>query len=436
MSQLSRRDFLKLTGTAGAAATAAGLLRFNIRTARAQTPLTVQMRTLFTTGSNEVLTSLVNYWAEQNNVDLDFSLLNHPQMADTLATAAATGAGPDVLETVHIKPHQFAEVLVDVSDVCEEIGEEYGGWYEVARDIAVVDGVWRAMPHYLAAHALVVREDLFQEAGFGIGEDFPSTWEELLVAGTALKAMGKPLGFALGHAGGDGNNFAYSVLWSFGGSVTDEEGVVNLDTPETRQAVEFVQQLYNDAMDPGVLSWDDGSNNLAFASGEISCTNNASSILFAARRDQLDFTEAINHYAYPAGPAGLVQFLELNTIQILNFAGEEQIELAKDLFRYLNSPDVWLPLAPGTMAFTHPLLTMYEDHPAMPWNTDPKLAAFKGLPATGKALGYPAAPSAAASEVAAQFLIIDMFAQVCAGVMSVEESIQMTEQACREIYGQ
>jgi multiple sugar transport system substrate-binding protein len=434
MSKLSRRDFLKLTGTAAGAAAAASTLPFNIRTARAQAALTVQLRSLFTEGSNAVLTSLVQFWAAQNNVTLDLSLLNHNQMAETLATAAATGAGPDVLETVHIKPHQFAESLVDISDVCEPLGEENGGWYDVARDIAMVDGVWRAMPHNVAAHALVVREDIFQEAGIGIGADFPANWDELLVAGTELKRMGKPMGFALGHADGDGNNFCYSVLWSFGASVTDEEGIVNLNTPETRQAVEFVQQLYNDAMDPNVIAWDDASNNLAFSSGEISCTNNASSILYAARRDNKDFKDAINHYAYPAGPAGLIQFLELNTVQILNYS--QQVDMAKSLLAYLNSPDLWLPLAPGTIAFTLPLLKAWDNHPAMPWNSDPKLAAFKGLAETGKALGYPAKPSAAASQVASNFLVIDMFAQVCAGAMSIDESIQMTEEACKEIYGQ
>jgi multiple sugar transport system substrate-binding protein len=429
---LTRRSFLKMAGATAAASAlpASQLLHVSAQGGE----LTVELRTLFTAGSNEVLTSLVNTWASDNGVDINLSLLNHPQMADTLATAAATGAGPDVLETVHIKPHQFAEVLVDVSDICEQIGEENGGWYDVARDIAVVDGVWRAMPHFLAAHALVVREDLFEQAGFGIGDAFPSTWDELLMAGTELKNMGVPMGFALGHAGGDGNNFCYSVLWSFGASVTDEEGVVNLNTPETKTAVEFVEQLYHDAMDDGVIAWDDGSNNLAFASGEISCTNNASSILYAMRRDAVDFVNSVNHYAYPAGPAGLVQFLELNTIEILNFS--KNIDLAKSLLTYLNSPDVWVSLAPGTIAFTYPLVKAYENHPAMPWNTDPKLAAFKGLPASGKALGYPAKPSAAASEIAASFVIIDMFAQVCAGAASADESIEMTEELCKEIYGQ
>ncbi|NDJ75818.1 MAG: extracellular solute-binding protein [Chloroflexi bacterium] len=427
---MSRRSFLKLAGAA-AAATAIPVGGLNkVLTANAQTALTVQLRSSFIPTNNELLTALLNDYAARNGLELDLSLLNHQQMAETLTAAAASGAGPDVLETVDIKPHQFADVLADVSDICEEIGEANGGWYPVARDLCVVDGVWRAMPHFLAAHAMVYREDLLSEAGY---DAFPGTWDEVLTMGTELKSMGFPLGFALGHAGGDGNNFVYSVLWSFGAAVTDEAGVVNLDTPETRQACEFMQQLYNDAMIETVLAWDDSSNNRAFIAGEISVTNNASSILWVGRRDQVEFVDAISHASYPAGPAGLVQFLELNTIEILNFS--ESIEEAKGLLSFINSPEVWLPLGPDGFAFIYPLLQNYENHPAMPWNTDPKLAAFKGLAATGKALGYPGTPSAEASEVAASWIINDMFANVASGE-SIDDAVSEAHNACLAIYGQ
>lgn len=429
--RMTRRSFLKIAGAAAAAASMPSLRGLGAKRAYAQGSLTVQLRSSFIPTNNELMTSLINAWGGRNDVSVDLSLLNHAQMAETLATAAASGAGPDVLETVDIRPHQFAEALADVSDICEQLGEEYGGWYPVAREICVVDGVWRAMPHFLAAHAMVYREDLLTEAGYDM---FPDTWEGVLEAGTKLKEMGAPLGFALGHAGGDGNNFVYSLLWSFGGAVTDEAGTVNLDTPETRQAVEFCQQLYNDAMDPSVLAWDDSSNNRAFLGGQVSVTNNASSVLWVARRDQVEFVDAVQHAPYPAGPAGLVQFLELNTIEILNFS--ENIDAAKQLLYYLNTPDVWLPLGPDGFAFIVPLLQNYEDHPAMPWNTDPKLAAFKGLAATGEALGYPGAPSSEASEVAVNWVINDMFARVCAGDASVDEAVTDAHEACLRVYGQ
>lgn len=431
-NKISRRQFLKTASAAAAASTLPlGLRRSNTFAVRAQdASVNTMMRSSFITTNNDLQTSLFNDWAGRNGVSLDLSLTQFGQLSDTLATAAATGDGPNVMHLVHIRPHQFAEVLVDVSDIAEEIGEANGGWYDVARDICVVDGVWRAVPHFLSAHAMIYRQDLFSEAGF---DTFPETWEGLLEAGTELKNMGAPLGFSLGRAAGDGNNFIYSLLWSFGGSVTDEEGVPNLDTPETRQAIEFVAQLYNDALDPGVLTWDDGANNRAFLAGEVSCTNNASSILWAGRNQGVEFVDAMNHAPYPAGPAGTVQFLEMTSLGILNYT--EDVEAAKGLISYINSPDVWLPLGVDGFSFYYPLLQGYEDNPAMPWNFDPKLEAFKGLAATGQALGYPASPSAAASEVQVNFIINDMFGSVAAGAASVDEAIETASEQVNEIFG-
>lgn len=429
MGKLSRRNFLKMggAGLVGAAALGSPLGRF---AAHAQdTDLSLQTWGHFISSSNDILESLVSNWASNNSASVEINLAGFNQLSDTLATAAATGAGPDLVMMLHVRPHQFSEALVDVSDLVEEIGEANGGWFDIAREACQVDGVWRAMPWFLAAHAMVYREDLFAEAGYDV---FPETWEGLLEAGTALKAMGSPLGFSVGRAEGDGNNFCYSLLWSFGGAVTDADDVIVLDSPETRAALEFCQQLYNDAMDDGVVTWDDGANNRAFLAGEISCTNNASSILWAGRRDQIEFIGNTNHASYPAGPAGLVQFSQVHSLGILDYT--EDVDVAKDLLRYLNSQEVWLPMGVDTFAFNYPLFRSLEDNPAMPWNFDSKLAAFKGLAETGHTMGYPGNPSGAASEVAVNFVITDMFGSVCAGAASIDEAIATAIEQIDEIY--
>ncbi len=429
MAKISRRDFLRASGLS-MAGLAAGLTPLgHIATLAQGDTMSVQTWGHFISSFNDVLGSLSNSWAAPNGGSVDINFTGFDGLADTLATAAATGAGPDVIMMLHARPHQFAEALADVSDVVEEVGEANGGWYDIAREACMVDGVWRAMPWFLAAHAMVYREDLFAEAGY---DAFPDTWEELLVAGTKLKEMGAPLGFSTGRADGDGNNFCFSVLWSFGGGVTDADNTIILDSPETRQALEFVQQLYNDAMIESTISWDDGANNRAFLAGEVSCTNNASSVLWAGRRDQIDFMATTSHAAYPAGPAGRVQYSQVHSMGIL--ASSENIDSAKDYLRFLNSEDVWLPMGVQTTAFNYPLFANFEDNPAMPWNYDPKLAAFKGLAATGHTVGFPGQPSAAASEVTSSFVITDMFGSVCAGAASVDEAIATAVEQIEEIY--
>ncbi|MEM6528802.1 MAG: extracellular solute-binding protein [Chloroflexota bacterium] len=390
------------------------------------------LRSTFLTPVQQLFESLVASWSTQNDIPVEFTWGTFEVLNDTLVSSASTSAGPDVIQIVNTRPHQFAEALLDVSDAAEAFAENEGAWYPLARDICQVDGVWRSMPHFLTPFAMVYREDLFAEVGF---DTFPETWEELLEAGTALKAAGTPIGFPLGRAQGDGSNFLYSLLWSFGASVTDETGTnIVLDSAETRDALTYVQQLYNDAMDPNVLAWDDGSNNRAMLGGEVSATVNSASILFAARNDGLEIADVINHAKYPMGPAGRIQQIELTSTGIMNYAGNT--EAAIDMATYFNSPEVWLPLARDGFAFFIPAFEGFEENPAMPWNTDPKLAAFKGIARDGAHFGYPGPPTPEANEVFVNFVINDMFAMVASGAASIDDAVAQATEAVQDIYEQ
>ena len=427
--KITRRNFMKLSGATAAAAT-------TLHTPFGLSPAMAQSATLdalfwgsFIPTNNPLLESLLKDWASRNDTELNVTFTGFGQLSDALATAAATGDGADIISMLYIRPHQFADALVDVSDVAEEVGEANGGWFDVAREACVVDGVWRALPFFATAHGMIYREDLFAEAGY---DAFPATWDDLLVAGTDLKAAGAPLGFALGRAEGDGNNFAISVLWSFGGRINDENGDIALDSAETRQALEFVRQLYNDAMDPSVLEWDDGANNRAYLAGDVSATNNASSILWAGRNQGIDFMATSNHAPYPAGPAGRVQLTQIVNLGIMNYS--DNIDKAKDLLRFIGSQQVWLPLGVDGFAFYYPVFRGLEDNPAMPWNYDPRLSAFKGLMDDGHVFGWPGTPTAAASEVAVNFVIVDMFARVAGGQTTADEAIVQALEQINDIY--
>lgn len=429
-TKMTRRNFMKLSGAAAAAVAAHGLPRNSLNPALAQdVDLSALFWGSFIPTNNPLLESLLTSWGGNNGVNVDVTFTGFGQLSDTIATAAATGDGPDIIGMLHIRPHQFAEALVDVTDVAEEVGEANGGWFDIAREACVVDGVWRALPFFATAHAMVYRTDQFADAGV---ETFPETWDDLLTAGVALREAGTPMGFSLGRAEGDANNFLLSILWSFGGSVTDPDGNIILDSPETRAAMEYVGQLFNDAMDPSVLEWDDGANNRAYLAGEVSCTNNASSILWAGRDQGIEFMDVTSHAAYPAGPAGLIQFTQLVSLGIMNYT--EDVEAAKGLLRYIGSNEVWIPLGVDGFAFYYPVFRGLEDNPAMPWNYDPSLSAFKGLMEVGHTFGWPATPSAAASEVAVNFILVDMFASAAAGVATVDEAIATAIEQIEEIY--
>ncbi len=76
----------------------------------------------------------------------------------------------------------------------------------------------------------------------------------------------------LGHTYGDALTFVYPYLWSFGAAERDEKGRVIIDGKPALEALEFFKTLWDDAMDPAGVGWDDASNNRAFLSGGLAAT--------------------------------------------------------------------------------------------------------------------------------------------------------------------
>jgi multiple sugar transport system substrate-binding protein len=65
-----------------------------------------------------------------------------------------------------------------------------------------------------------------------------------------------------------------------------------------------VKRLYKEACIEDCIGWLDPHNNKAFLTSQISCTNNAYSIMVSAKRDLPDMGKVIDHGLNPKGPAG------------------------------------------------------------------------------------------------------------------------------------
>jgi ABC-type glycerol-3-phosphate transport system substrate-binding protein len=75
-----------------------------------------------------------------------------------------------------------------------------------------------------------------------------------------MKANNTPGGFALGHATDDASGWVYWCLWTHGGNIVDKNDKVILNSPETEKALNFAKHLYDTTV-PGVVAWNDASNN-------------------------------------------------------------------------------------------------------------------------------------------------------------------------------
>jgi multiple sugar transport system substrate-binding protein len=244
------------------------------------TKLTIIAGDWYVPETNKMLDELVASLAKDTGMDVRVERFAGEQQVTKVAAIVGSGQGGDIAVVRDFDAYLYADKLIDVTDLANEIGKTYGGWFDVAQQACVVKGRWKALMIGQAPAAWNYRTDMFRAAGV---EKFPDTFDELLVTARKLHAKGTPIGMTLGHASGDGRSTNYPVLWAFGGKEFEADGkTVALNSPQTLKAVEWYTEIYK-VMDPGVTAWLDPDNNQAFLAGKVSATVNVNTVYLAAR---------------------------------------------------------------------------------------------------------------------------------------------------------
>ena len=160
---------------------------------------------------------------------------------------------------------------------------------------------WIGLPFGATSGPLIYRKSILKAVGF---DKVPEDHAGLLDLCQKLQKAGKPAGFALGNAVGDGNGFANWLLWSHNASLLDEEGNVIINSKETVAALKYLKKLYPTFI-AGTPSWNDVSNNRAYSSQEISLTANGVSLYFSLKNDPATapIAEDSEHQFLPKGLA-------------------------------------------------------------------------------------------------------------------------------------
>jgi multiple sugar transport system substrate-binding protein len=314
-----------------------------------------------------------------------------------------------------------------VTDLAKEIGDKNGGWYDAGREAVVVEGKWKAVPFCNIGQLMNWRTDWFAEVGV---KKFPETWEELYEVGKKLKAKDHPFGFELGHGFGDNHGWLYPLLWSYGGHEVEADGkTVVIDSDETARAVDFARKFFKDTMFEDVLGWTDVSNNKAWMAEQISCTNNAESILWFAKKEFPEIGKVTDQAMNPAGPKGRFHLMASISHSIFNFSPVKDEAVA--FMRWLMDPKQlggWYAVADS---YYQPLLHGYDNSPM--WEVEPRNKPYRDALATAHLPGWPAPASRQMAESVAKYVVVDMFAKACAGA-STKEVIKTAEEQLKGIY--
>ena len=102
----------------------------------------------------------------------------------------------------------------------------------------------------------------------------------------------------------DSNMAARALIWSFGGSIQDENENVVINSPEVIDAVEFMSRLYADTMTEEVFAWNAASNNQGLAAGSLSYILNSISAYRTAQEQNPAVADDIFFVPALKGPDG------------------------------------------------------------------------------------------------------------------------------------
>ena len=432
MAGINRRRFLQSSGGL------AGILASGRAPAFAQTTTLHWLRLGdFVPASDTLLRRELLPEAEKAlGFKITLETINGNELQARIASSIQSGSGADLIHAMHNWPQLYAESLVDVSDVAEEIAKEQGGFYDIFPAIAKGEKGWLGVPWAALGILLCYRKSWFDEIGVS---KFPDTWEGYRAAGKLLKAKGRPIGQTLGHAYNDAPAFTYPYFWSFGGKELETDGkTVALNSKETLESVKFMAGFWKDAHDEGGLAWDDSNNNRAFLSGTICSTSNAASIYIEALRkpDQYrtekgtPLKDDILHAPLPGGPKGQFGMHTFTSHVMPSYTKNEKA--AKDLLRFIHAKENYEQWFTTGQGFYTPGTGSWETH-AM-WKQNPVMAPFAVAGQQGLTPGYPGEPNAKAAEVLTKYLLGNMIGAAIKG-QKAEDAVAATDAELKKIYG-
>jgi multiple sugar transport system substrate-binding protein len=432
MARLDRRKFLQ-SGAGGLA----GILASGRAPAIAQSTTVHWLRLGdFVPASDTLLRRELLPEAEKAlGFKINFETINGNELQARIASSIQSGTGADLIHAMHNWPHLYAESVVDVSDVAEEIAKEQGGFYDIFPAIAKSETGWLAMPWAALGILICYRKSWFDEIGV---TKFPDTWESYRAAGKLLKAKDRPIGQTLGHAYNDAPAFTYPYFWSFGGKELETDGkTVALNSKETLESVKFMTAFWKDAHDESGLAWDDSNNNRAFLGGTISATSNAASIYIEALRKPEQYRtekgtalkDDILHAPYPKGPGGAAPLHPPQTHMLMKYSKNQKA--AKDFLRWMSSRKVFEKWFVSQKGFSIPAAREWSKHPV--WNEDPVMAPFRDVILTARAPGWPGPSGRKAAEVVSKYIITDLYAKAVQG-MPAEDAVKWAHAELAKIY--
>jgi len=366
-------------------------------------------------------------WGAKNKVEVQADHILAGSLPPKIAAEVAAGAGHDIyVVTRSADTALYSRQFLDVSDLAKQVGDKYGGWIPFGEQVGMVDGVWRGIPEYFIDFPSLYRKDIFDDNGLKPVD----TWDDLLKAGTTLKAKGNRIGICINQLSNDALNSWHAVLWCYGGATVAQDGkTVTLNSPQTKEAVAYGLELYQKTMTNEVLSWDDNGNNLLLYSGTGAWIHNPISALRTMEKETPDLAKKIAVGPTPAGPKGRHILVGTNSYAIASWTSNPAAAKAfmADYYQVLLEG---IKISEG---YNQPFLKDLRKKPMAVLGEDPRLTLLQDFDQVAHAAGWPGPPNTAAGEAEANFIIPLMMGRVVQDG-DINGAVEWAQQKLEAIY--
>jgi multiple sugar transport system substrate-binding protein len=259
---------------------------------------------------------------------------------EKLMAAISADTAPDLIRSDIIWVPEFAELgaLTALDEAMLDFAEYQSVVFEGPLSTNYWDGHYYGLPLDTNTKIWLYNDAMYQEAGI---TNIPPKMDKLEEDCAALKAV-NPDAYLFAADG----LFAWVTLpwvWSFGGSITDEDittadGYIN--GPETVAAYETLLKLYQDGCIAPVIMGDGVDPFTGFATGIYASLDNGPWTYPILEGQFPDFTFSAT--AFPAGPGGSIDVVGGEDINLLSQS--KHPEEAMEFIRFLLSQEYQLKM--------------------------------------------------------------------------------------------
>jgi ABC-type glycerol-3-phosphate transport system substrate-binding protein len=217
--------------------------------------------------------------------------------------------------------------------------------------------------------------------------------------------------------------------------VWDKDGKPALGTSFLKQNVEALQFAVDTIQKhkiqpPGVMGWNDVSNNEAYLAGKLIATNNGASLYYALVDKKHALADKTQVILTPGGPAG--SFVGAGCYNWGIFKASKLADLCEDLVRWVEDEKRFEEFKKASIGQAGPVYKKRAENPY--WKSDPNFQGMLQNVLRGTWPGYPGPLTPAAIEVQAQYILCDMAGRVVVGGLSPEAALKEAHKRVEDIY--